>query len=69
MLFVWLRLISGEHSLPLTASHIRMQAYVLRARNNSKNTLKKSGLAGLFSASLELTREGLITIMQKKNFW
>ena len=32
------------------------------------NTLKKSGLAGLFSASLELTREGLVTIMQKKTF-
>ena len=32
------------------------------------NTLKKSGLAGDFSASLELTREGLINIMQKKTF-
>ena len=32
------------------------------------NTLKKSGLAGVFSASLELTREGLINIMQKKTF-
>ena len=32
------------------------------------NTLKKSGLAGVFSASLELTREGLINIMQKKAF-
>ena len=32
------------------------------------NTLKKSGLAGLFSAALELTREGLISIMQKKVF-
>jgi len=31
-------------------------------------TLKKSGMAGLFSASLELTREGLINIMQKKDF-
>ena len=30
--------------------------------------LKKSGMAGLFSASLELTKEGLISIMQKKNF-
>ncbi len=30
--------------------------------------LKKSGLAGLFSASLELSREGLISIMQKKTF-
>ena len=32
------------------------------------NTLKRSGLAGVFSASLELTREGLINIMQKKTF-
>jgi len=32
------------------------------------STLKKSGLAGLFSASLELTREGLISVMQKKTF-
>ena len=30
--------------------------------------LKKSGIAGLLSASLELTREGLINIMQKKSF-
>ena len=30
--------------------------------------LKKSGLAGLFSASLELTREGIISIMQKRAF-
>ncbi len=30
--------------------------------------LKKSGLAGLFSASLELTREGIISIMQKRTF-
>ena len=37
--------------------------------NFKKNTkLKKSGLAGIFSATLELTREGIITIMQKKNF-
>ena len=31
-------------------------------------SLKKSGLAGLFSASLELSREGLISLMQKKVF-
>ena len=30
--------------------------------------LKKSGMAGLFSASLELAKEGLINIMQKKDF-
>jgi len=34
-----------------------------------KNTnLKKSGLAGLFSASLELSKSGFISILQKKNF-
>ena len=30
--------------------------------------LKKSGLAGLFSAALELSREGIISIMQKRTF-
>ena len=30
--------------------------------------LKKSGLAGLFSAILELSREGIISILQKKSF-
>ena len=30
--------------------------------------LKKSGLAGIFSASLELTKQGLTSIMQKKIF-
>ena len=32
------------------------------------NKMKKSGMAGLFAASLELTKEGLLNIMQKKNF-
>ena len=37
--------------------------------NFKKNIkLKKSGLAGIFSASLELSRAGIISIMQKKNF-
>ena len=31
-------------------------------------TLKKTALAGIFSASLELTKEGLIMIMQKNSF-
>tara|TARA_B100001013_G_scaffold293607_1_gene193735 strand:- start:219 stop:761 length:543 start_codon:yes stop_codon:yes gene_type:complete len=30
--------------------------------------LKKSGMAGFFSASLDLTKEGLINIMQRKSF-
>jgi segregation and condensation protein A len=30
--------------------------------------MKKTGLAGIFAASLELTKEGVITIMQKKVF-
>ena len=31
--------------------------------------LRKSGIAGLLSASLELSKEGLINIMQKKSFY
>ena len=30
--------------------------------------LKRTGLSGFFSASLELTKEGIISIVQKKNF-
>jgi len=30
--------------------------------------LKKTGIAGLFAASLELSKEGIVEIMQKKNF-
>lgn len=30
--------------------------------------LKKTGIAGFFTASLELTKEGIISIMQDKNF-
>ena len=33
---------------------------------NSK--MKKTGIAGIFAASLELTKEGIIQIMQKKMF-
>ena len=38
-----------------------------RKFKETKN-LRKSGVAGFFSASLELTKEGLINIMQKKSF-
>ena len=31
-------------------------------------SLKKTGISGIFTASLELVRQGLITIMQKKSF-
>ena len=37
-------------------------------RFKKTKSLKKSGLAGFFAASLELTREGIINIMQKKDF-
>ena len=37
-------------------------------RFKKTKSLKKSGLAGFFAASLELTREGIISIMQKKDF-
>ena len=34
----------------------------------SKNEMRKTGLAGIFAASLELTKQGVINIMQKKLF-
>ena len=35
---------------------------------SAKNYLRRSGTAGLFSASLELTKEGNLSIKQKKLF-
>ena len=34
----------------------------------TKSLLQKALIAGFFSASLELTKEGIIKIMQKKDF-
>ena len=34
----------------------------------SDNKMKKTGIAGIFAASLELTKEGIISIQQEKNF-
>ena len=34
----------------------------------SDNKMKKSGIAGIFAASLELTREGILSVSQKKIF-
>ena len=34
----------------------------------SKNKMKKTGIAGIFAASLELTKEGIIKISQNKIF-
>jgi segregation and condensation protein A len=43
--------------------------FELIPKNFKKNiNLKKTGIAGLFSGSLELSREGLINIIQRKNF-
>ena len=33
-----------------------------------KNNMKKTGIAGIFAASLELTKEGIINLSQKKIF-
>ena len=33
-----------------------------------KNKMKKTGIAGIFAASLELTKEGLIKVSQSKMF-
>ncbi len=34
----------------------------------SDNKMKRTGIAGIFAAGLELTREGIISVSQKKNF-
>ena len=33
-----------------------------------KNKMQRTGIAGIFAASLELTREGLTKVSQKKQF-
>ena len=33
-----------------------------------KNKMKKTGLSGIFAASLELTKEGVTKVSQKKQF-
>ena len=33
-----------------------------------KNKMEKTGIAGIFTASLELAREGIIEVSQKKMF-
>ena len=34
----------------------------------SKNKMKRTGISGIFAASLELTKEGIISVSQEKNF-
>ena len=34
----------------------------------SKNKMERTGIAGIFAASLELTKEGIIKLSQKKIF-
>jgi len=41
---------------------------IIPSKFKETKKLKKTGTAGIFSASLELAREGLIFIMQKKSF-
>jgi len=43
-------------------------SYVIPKKFKQTKKLQKTGLAGFFSASLELTKEGIKKIMQKKNF-
>ena len=33
-----------------------------------KNKMKRTGFAGMFAASLELTKEGIVQVSQKKMF-
>ena len=35
---------------------------------NFEKKMKKTGIAGIFAASLELAKEGIISVSQNKNF-
>ena len=41
---------------------------LIPAKFKESTNLKRTGIAGIFAGSLELTREGIIKIMQKKSF-
>ena len=56
----------AEVYLPIAVNHAF--SYLIPKNFKKTTVLKKSGLAGFFSASLELTKEGLIKIMQEKDF-
>ena len=43
-------------------------ATLVPSQFKKNSELKKSGICGIFSASLELSKEGLLSIMQKQNF-
>ena len=43
-------------------------SFLIPKKFKQTKSLQKTGLAGFFSASLELSKEGIIKIMQKKNF-
>ena len=41
---------------------------LIPSKFKESENLKRSGISGIFAATLELTREGIISIMQKKSF-
>ena len=41
---------------------------IIPKKFKARKKLKRTGMAGFFAASLELTKEGLLNIMQKKSF-
>ena len=63
-----------EHGIEIIKTNIKKLSdwknilELVPSKFKKTDKLKKSGLAGLFSASLELAREGLIKIMQKRDF-
>ena len=63
-----------EHGMEIIKTNIKKLSdwknilELVPSKFKKTDKLKKTGLAGLFAASLELTREGLIKMMQKKDF-
>ena len=63
-----------EHGMEIIRANIKKLSdwknilELVPSKFKKTDKLKKTGLAGLFAASLELTREGLVKMMQKKDF-
>ena len=63
-----------EEAIKVVKSHLKNlkdwveMAELMQKKFKGTKELRKSGIAGIFSASLELTKEGMINISQEKDF-
>ena len=69
-----LTVFTTEEAIKVVKSHLKNlkdwveMAELMPKKFKGTKELRKSGIAGIFSASLELTKEGMINISQEKDF-